>query len=69
MPRAPRERRQAVRRTLGPDGIHFRQVGEIKGAPRGLRTLGENSDQWALKTVWGVGCKFELKGAPGGKES
>ena len=27
------------------------------------------SDQWALKTVWGVGYKFELKGAPSGKES
>ena len=27
------------------------------------------SDQWALKTVWGVGYKFELAGAPGAKES
>ena len=27
------------------------------------------SDQWALKTVWGVGYKFELKSAPAGKES
>ena len=30
---------------------------------------GENSSQWALKTVWGVGYKFELAGAPGAKES
>ena len=37
--------------------------------PRGPADPGENSDQWALKTVWGVGYKFELKGAPGGKES
>ena len=28
-----------------------------------------DSDQWALKTVWGVGYKFELKGTPGNKES
>ena len=35
-----------------------------------LREKVENvSDQWALKTVWGVGYKFELKGAPGTKES
>ena len=27
------------------------------------------SSQWALKTVWGVGYKFELAGAPGAKES
>ena len=27
------------------------------------------SDKWALKTVWGVGYKFELAGAPGAKES
>ena len=27
------------------------------------------SDQWRLKTVWGVGYKFELAGAPGAKES
>ena len=27
------------------------------------------SCQWALKTVWGVGYKFELAGAPGAKES
>ena len=32
-------------------------------------TSGENSSQWALKTVWGVGYKFELAGAPGAKES
>ena len=35
-----------------------------------LREKIENvSDQWALKTVWGVGYKFELAGAPGAKES
>ena len=35
-----------------------------------LREKIENvSDQWALKTVWGVGYKFELTGAPGAKES
>ena len=35
-----------------------------------LREKVENvSDQWALKTVWGVGYKFELKGTPGNKES
>ena len=35
-----------------------------------LREKVENvSDQWALKTVWGVGYKFELAGAPGAKES
>ena len=35
-----------------------------------LREKVENvSDQWALKTVWGVGYKFELTGAPGAKES
>ena len=27
------------------------------------------SDKWELKTVWGVGYKFELAGAPGAKES
>ena len=31
-----------------------------------LREKVENiSDQWALKTVWGVGYKFEVAGAPG----
>ena len=35
-----------------------------------LREKIENvSSQWALKTVWGVGYKFELAGAPGAKES
>ena len=35
-----------------------------------LREKIENvSDQWALKTVWGVGYKFELVGAPAAKES
>ena len=35
-----------------------------------LREKIENvSSQWALKTVWGVGYKFELAGAPGPKES
>ena len=29
--------------------------------------LRENSSQWALKTVWGVGYKFELAGAPRGQ--
>ena len=41
----------------------------MKGAPGGRRPPGENSSQWALKTVWGVGYKFELAGAPGAKES
>ena len=35
-----------------------------------LREKIENvSSQWALKTVWGVGYKFELAGAPRAKES
>ena len=56
--------------------ILLRQVGEMTEIPAGLfeKGLGENgprgdSDQWALKTVWGVGYKFELAGAPGAKES
>ena len=40
----------------------------MKG-PRRPAASGENSSQWALKTVWGVGYKFELAGAPGAKES
>ena len=40
---APRKRRQAVRRTLEPAGIHFRQVGEMKGAPGGLRPPGKTA--------------------------
>ena len=40
---APRKRRQAVRRALEPAGIHFRQVGEMKGAPGGLRPLGKTA--------------------------
>ena len=39
----------------------------MKRAPGGLRPPG--GSQWALKTVWGVGYKFELAGAPGAKES
>ena len=37
--------------------------------PRRPAASGENSSQWALKTGWGVGYKFELAGAPGAKES
>ena len=41
------------------------RAAKIKGAPRG-KAPGEASDQWALKTVWGVGYKFEVA-PPGGK--
>ena len=58
----PRKRRTSVpARDLGPDGIHFRQVGPIDRAPGERSSLGY-SGQWALKTVWGVGYKFELLG-------
>ncbi|HIT32003.1 MAG TPA: hypothetical protein IAC25_04135, partial [Candidatus Enterenecus stercoripullorum] len=43
---------------------HFRQGSENQRGPQGLCPWG-NSDQWALKTVWGVGYKFEVA-PPGG---
>ena len=47
-----------------PDEIHFRPArNQIKRAPTKVqRLLWETSDQWRLKTVWGVGYKFEVGG-------
>ena len=48
-------------------------IGESRTVDVHIKRLREKvegvSDQWALKTVWGVGYKFELKGTPGNKES
>ena len=48
----------------------FNEEAVLPETTRRLREKIENvSSQWALKTVWGVGYKFELAGAPGAKES
>ena len=59
--KAPSKRFGPSRRakTLMPGG--FIPPGQIKesGSPQGLALWGV-SDAWSLKTVWGVGYKFEV---------
>ena len=62
-----------TRNQLLGEGWGFDYFGDSRTVDVHIKRLREKienvSSQWALKTVWGVGYKFELAGAPGAKES
>ena len=43
-----------------PDGFTPAEQMKKYGAPAEREFRGAVSDQWSLKTVWGVGYKFEV---------
>ena len=56
-----------TRNQLLDEGRGFHYLGDSRTLDEHIKRLREKvenvSDQWALKTVWGVGYKFELTGA------
>jgi hypothetical protein len=44
----------------GRDSLPARDKFKSYGGPGQMAHLAGSSDQWSLKTVWGVGYKFEV---------